>query len=188
VPTIIGISGSLRKGSYNSMLLRAAAAVPAAATIEIASIRDIPLYDADVEAAGIPAAVQALKDRIVATDGLLIVTPEYNNSIPGVVKNAIDWLSRPPADIAKVFRGRPVGLIGATPGQGGTLLSQAAWLPVLRTLGAAPFFEGRLGVSGAGKVFDESGNLVDDRVKERLATFLRGFAAFIDERRAARVP
>src|SRR4026209_3012957 len=115
------------------MLLRAAADVmPEGVSLDIASINDIPLYNADVEAEqGIPAAVQQLKDRIAAADGLLIVTPEYNNSFTGVLKNAIDWLCRPPADIPHVFRGRPVAIMGATPGQGGTLLSQAAWLPVV---------------------------------------------------------
>ena len=92
--TIIGLPGSLRKGSYNLMLLRAAAAaMPAGVSLEIATIRDIPLYDADLESEqGVPTPVQQLKDRIAAADGLLIATPEYNNSMPGVLKNAIDWL------------------------------------------------------------------------------------------------
>ena len=116
--TILGLSGSLRRGSFNSMLLRAAADMaPAGTTIEIGSIEGIPLYNQDVEDQGIPPVVQALKERVIATDGLLLVTPEYNGSIPGVFKNAIDWLSRPAADIPKVFRERPVGVIGATPEQ-----------------------------------------------------------------------
>jgi len=167
------------------MLLRAAvAAVPAGSTIQIESIRDIPLYDGDIEAEqGIPQAVQQLKARIVAADGLLIVTPEYNNSMPGVLKNAIDWLSRPPADIPRVFRGRPVAIMGATPGQGGTLLSQAAWLPVVRTLGMRPWFEGRVNVSGAGKVFDTDGRVADEATRDRVRTFVEGFAAFADSQR-----
>lgn len=83
-----------------------------------------------------PEPVKALKEAIVAADGLLLATPEYNNSIPGVFKNAIDWLSRPPADIKRVFGGMPVALTGASPGGFGTILSQNAWLPVFRTLGA----------------------------------------------------
>jgi NAD(P)H-dependent FMN reductase len=99
------------------MLLRAAAeAMPQGVTVEIASINAIPLYNADEEAEhGIPPPVQQLKDRIAAADGLLIATPEYNNSMPGVVKNAIDWLSRPNSDIPRVFRGLPVGVIGLRP-------------------------------------------------------------------------
>ena len=168
------------------MLLRAAVeAVPAGSTIQIESIRDIPLYDGDVEAEqGIPQAVQQLKARIVAADGLLIVTPEYNNSMPGVLKNAIDWLSRPPADIPRVFRGRPIAIMGATPGQGGTLLSQAAWLPVVRTLGMRPWFEGRVNVSGAGKVFDTDGRVADEAIRDRIRTFVEGFTAFVDSQRS----
>src|ERR1700730_16159032 len=156
---LVGLSGSLRRESYNSMLLRAAAELtPAGTTLEIATICGIPLYDGDVEASeGIPTMVQELKKRIAATDGLLIVTPEYNNSIPGVLKNAIDWLSRPPEDIQNVFGGRPVAVIGATPGQGGTLLAQTAWLPVLRTLGTTPWFGGRMMVSNAERAFDSGG-------------------------------
>ena len=183
--TIIGIAGSLRQGSYNAALLRAAAAAaPAGTTVEIASIRGIPLYDGDFEATeGVPQSVQDLKARIAAGDGLLIATPEYNNSIPGVVKNAIDWLSRPPADIPRVFKGRPVAIMGATPGLGGTGLAQAAWLPIVRTLGMLPWFEGRLMISSAAKVFDASGAIVDDAIRDRVAAFVSGFAAFVADRR-----
>ena len=183
MPHIVGISGSLRRASFNTSLLRAAVELaPAGTTIEIASIAEIPLYNFDVEAAGVPAPVQALKDKVAAADGLLIATPEYNNSIPGVVKNTIDWLSRPPSDVPKIFRDKKVAIMGATPGQGGTLLSQAAWLPILRTLGVDPWFAGRLGVSGADKVFDASGTLIDDGVRERLKKFVEGFAAFCEKR------
>src|SRR5690349_8103680 len=112
--TILGISGALRHGSFNAALLRAAVELaPAGLTIEVASIRDFPLYDGDLEAGpGVPEAVRAVKERIAVADGLLLVTPEYNNSIPGVFKNAIDWLSRPPKDAPRVFGGRPVTLMG----------------------------------------------------------------------------
>ena len=179
MPHIVGISGSLRRGSFNTSLLRAAIEVaPAGTTIEFASIQEVPLYNADVEAAGVPAPVQALKDKVAAAHGLLISTPEYNNSIPGVAKNAIDWLSRPPADVPRIFRNKPIAIMGATPGQGGTILSQAAWLPILATLGTRPWFGGRLRVSGAGKVFDADGKLVDDAIREQLKKFVEGFAAF----------
>lgn len=183
--TIIGISGSLRTASVNSALLRAASELaPAGTTVEIASIRGIPLYDGDLEAAsGVPQVVTDLKDRIAAADGLLLVTPEYNNSIPGVFKNAIDWLSRPASDISRVFGDRPVAVIGATPGRGGTILAQAAWLPVLRTLGTRAWFGGRLMVSGAGKVFDGNGVLVDEGIRSQLQAFMAGYVAFIETRR-----
>jgi len=179
--TIIGLSGSLRRGSYNAALLREAAGLaPAGCMIEIASIREIPLYDADLEAEqGIPQPVAALKDRIAAADGLLLVTPEYNNSIPGVFKNAIDWLSRPASDIGRVFGNKPVGLIGATPGGMGTAFSQTAWLPVLRTLGTRPFFGKILYVSGAGKIFDAQGRLTDNELRERVRVYVEQFAAFV---------
>ena len=177
MPTILGLSGSLRSGSYNTALLRTAAGLmPAGAKLEIATLHGIPLYDGDVEARdGIPAAVQALKDRIVACDALLIASPEYNNSVPGVLKNGIDWLSRPPADIARIFANRPVAILGASPGNFGTTLAQNAWLPVLRTLGTRPWFGGRLMVSRAGQVFNEAGEMVDEKMKGQLQQFLQGF-------------
>jgi len=183
--TIIGLCGSLRRGSFNLMLLRAAIEVtPPGTAIETESIREIPLYDGDVEAEqGLPPSVQRLKDRIAGADGVLIATPEYNNSMPGVLKNAIDWLSRPAADIPRVFRGRPVAVMGATPGPGGTALSQAAWLPVLRTLGMRPWFEGRVLISGAGTVFDRDGRIADASTRDRIRTFVEGFAAFADAQR-----
>lgn len=178
--TIIGISGSLRAASFNGALLRAAAQLmPPDSQLEIATIKGIPLYDGDLETAeGIPQPVEALKDRIANADGLLLATPEYNNGIPGVFKNAIDWLSRPPADIPRVFRDRPVAVIGASPGGFGTILAQDAWLPVLRTLGTRPWFGGRLMVSRAGSVFDAGGNLVDEKIREQLQQFLNGFVEF----------
>jgi NAD(P)H-dependent FMN reductase len=179
---LIGIAGSLRKGSYNAALLRAAAQlVPAGTQVEIASIAGIPLYDGDLESErGIPAPVAALKEQIAAADGLLLVTPEYNNSMPGVLKNAIDWLSRPAQDIEKVFGDKPVAIMGATPGRGGTRLAQNAWLPVLRTLGTRAWFGEQLYVAGAGQVFDAEGRLVDEKVKQLLSKFMEGFAGFVN--------
>ena len=178
---IIGLSGSLRRHSFNRGLLRAAAEVmPEGSVLQIESIAEIPLYDGDVEAAAFPTAVAALKDKIAEADGLLLVTPEYNNGIPGVFKNAIDWLSRPPADAPRVFDGKPVGVIGASSGRFGTLLSQTGWLPVLRTLGANHWSGGRLLVSGASGLFDAEGNLGDPATRDRLRDYLEGFVAHIE--------
>jgi chromate reductase, NAD(P)H dehydrogenase (quinone) len=180
--TIVGIAGSLRQGSLNASLLRAAGELmPEGATLLTGTIRGIPLYDGDVEAGdGIPAAVASLKDAIAAADGLLIATPEYNNSVPGVLKNAIDWLSRPPADIARVFGSKPVALMGASPGGFGTILSQAAWLPVFRTLGAQVWPSGRLLVARAQSVFANDGTLVDVNVRDSLRAFLKRYAEFVE--------
>ncbi len=179
---LLGISGSLRAGSFNTALLRAAQQVAGdGIALEMATLHGIPLYDGDTEArAGEPAAVAALKRQILASDGVLLVTPEYNNGIPGVFKNAIDWLSRtsPVGNIPSVFGGRPFALIGASPGGFGTILSQNHWLPVLKTLGVQLWAGNKLMVSRAGSVFDADGNLVDDKVREQLAGFVQGFAAF----------
>lgn len=179
---IVGMAGSLRSGSFNAALLRAAAEVmPGGSSLEIATIKGIPLYDGDIEEKeGIPPAVQVLKNQIMACDGVLLVTPEYNNSMPGVFKNAIDWLSRPSADIARVFGDRPIAITGASPGGFGTVLSQAAWLPVLRTLGVRPWFGGRLLVSHAGSVFNDAGDLVDQKVKAQLQQFMHDFVNFVE--------
>ena len=177
---LIGIAGSLRTGSINRALLRAAAeSVPGGSSMEIASIRGIPLYDGDLEAAeGVPEAVTRLQDQIAASDGLIIATPEYNNSIPGVLKNALDWLSRPGSEIRRVFGGRPVAIMGASPGGFGTVMSQAAWLPVMRMFGVRLWNGGRMIVSRAGDVFDENGEMIDEEVRERLRTFMKGFVEF----------
>jgi NAD(P)H-dependent FMN reductase len=177
---ILGISGSLRAGSFNTALLRAAQQLAdSSIEFESATLHGIPLYDGDVEARdGIPEAVVALKERIVASDGVLLVTPEYNNGVPGVFKNGIDWLSRPAGEIPRLFGGKPFALIGASPGGFGTILSQNHWLPVLKTLGVDLWAGSRLYVSRAGQAFDANGELVDDKVRAQLAEFVRGFAAF----------
>jgi chromate reductase, NAD(P)H dehydrogenase (quinone) len=185
VTKLIGISGSLRQASYNSALLRnAAGLMPENGELVVETIRGIPLYDGDVEVnEGIPERVRELKEVIAAADGLLLVTPEYNNSIPGVFKNAIDWLSRPDSDIRRVFGSKPVAVIGASPGGFGTILSQNAWLPVLRTLRADFWAGGRLMVSRAQAVFNQDGTFADQRIEEQLRKYLEGFTAYV---RAAR--
>lgn len=178
---LLGISGSLRKGSYNTALLNAAIARASGnVTLSAGTIQGIPLYDGDLEAAeGIPPAVQVLKDQIEAADGVILFTPEYNNSIPGVFKNAIDWLSRPSSDIAKVFGNRPFAIAGTSPGNFGTQLSQNAWLTVLHTLGARTWSGKRLMIPRAGEVFDAEGRVVDEATAKRLDGFVAGFAEFV---------
>ena len=178
--TIVGISGSTRRGSFNSALLRAlASAAPQDAQVRIESIAAIPLYNGDEEAEhGVPEPVARLKEAIAAAHALLLVTPEYNNSIPGVAKNAIDWCTRPPKDVPRVFGGKPVAIAGASPGGFGTVLSQNAWLPVFRTIGA-DLYPGKLLVSRAGSVFDGNGDITDAAVKENVAKFMTGFLAYV---------
>jgi len=174
---ILGIPGSLRKESYNAALLRAAAGlVPDECTINVASIRELPLYDGDLETAvGPPAVVAAFKQRILAADGLILASPEYNHSIPGVFKNAVDWASRPPS----AFGGKPVAVMGATPGRMGTILAQSAWLPVLRVLGMRLYVGKSLMISGAAEVFADDGRITDETILDKLREFVCGFAGFV---------
>ncbi|MCK5273579.1 MAG: NAD(P)H-dependent oxidoreductase [Alphaproteobacteria bacterium] len=177
---IIGLSGSLRKGSFNTALLHVAAEVaPAGCTVRAESIRGIPLYDADLEASDPPAAVTDLQAKIEAADGLLLVSPEYNQSIPGVFKNAIDWLSSFPLGGDKIFRGLPVGLVGVSAMWSGTLGAQTAWLPVFRRLAMKPYMGATLYVGGARDKFDVGGSLTDSHTREALAGWMAGFADFV---------
>ena len=177
---LIGLSGSLRRGSYNSAVLRAAASMmPADSELHIESIAGIPLYHGDEEAEhGVPEGVSRLKEAIAAADGLLLVSPEYNNGVPGVAKNAIDWLSRPASDIARVFGAKPVAIAGASPGGFGTILAQNAWLPVFRTLGA-DLWTGRLLVSRAGGLVDANAEIADAATRENIRKFMAGFVAYV---------
>ncbi|NDR57876.1 NADPH-dependent FMN reductase [Aliiruegeria sabulilitoris] len=176
--TIFGLSGSLRRASFNASLLQAAKAqMPPGTELKIGSIADVPLYNADVESEGVPEPVLHLREQIAAADGLLLVTPEYNNGIPGVFKNALDWIGSGPG--ADVFKGKPVAVIGASPGGFGTIMAQTQWLQVLRALQARQYHEGRLLVSGARKLFNDHGTLTDDATTERLAAFLDGFVISI---------
>lgn len=177
---LLCLSGSLRRESFNTKLCHEISTVAGEGVdVAVATLHGIPLYNADDEAAdGLPSAVAALKEKVVACDGLLLSTPEYNNGIPGVFKNAIDWLSRPTSDIGRVFGGKPVALIGASTGGFGTVNAQTAWLPVLRMLKVQPWFGGAFRLSKAASAFDDDGRLADDAQREQLRAFLAGFAAF----------
>lgn len=182
---LAAISGSLRKKSFNTALLHTAVELaPQGVEIVAETIHGVPLYDADVEASeGIPPKVALLKDLIAGADGLILFTPEYNNSMPGVFKNAVDWLSTPSDDADRVFKGKPVALAGASRSGFGTILSQNAWLSVLRTLKTDTWFEGRLMISRAQTVFDADGKLTDERTRQNLSDFIEGFAAYVAGRR-----
>ncbi|UJJ32260.1 NADPH-dependent FMN reductase [Halopseudomonas maritima] len=178
MPRILALSGSLRAGSYNTQLARLASTLaPPGTTVDVATLHGIPLYDADLEEhSGIPAAVEQLKQQILACDGLLLVTPEYNNGIPGVMKNGIDWLSR--ADRTAIFSDRPVCVIGATPGGWGTLSAQSAWLPTLRMLGTREYHGHKVLLSHAASVFSD-GAPKDETLERTLAELLTGFSDYI---------
>jgi chromate reductase, NAD(P)H dehydrogenase (quinone) len=187
---IVGICGSTRKGSFNAAVLRAASSeMPADTELRIESISAIPLYNGDDEAEhGVPETVTRLKDAIMAADGLLLVSPEYNNSIPGVAKNAIDWLSRPPSDIGKVFGNKPVAIAGASPSGFGTMLAQSAWLPVFKTLGAQVWAGGRLLVSRANTVVNDKGEISDAAARDSIRKFVQGFVAFVATQQRVKSP
>jgi chromate reductase, NAD(P)H dehydrogenase (quinone) len=172
---ILGIAGSHRVGSYNRALLRVAHEVaPIGMEIEEFDIRDLPFYDGDVEAAGDPAAVSALKEAIRVADGLLIATPEYNRGVPGVLKNAIDWASRPP--LASPLTGKPVAIIGASTGRGGTARAQEQLRSALEYSRARVLEQPELLVPEAYMSFDENGRLVHEATREDLAELLAALA------------
>ncbi|TBN42533.1 NAD(P)H-dependent oxidoreductase [Paracoccus subflavus] len=176
---ILGLSGSLRRASINTGLLRAARdAAPDGVDVVIGDISGVPLYNGDLETAhGTPPAVARLVEQLAQADGLLLATPEYNNGIPGVFKNAIDWMSR--GDGLALFVGKPVAVIGASPGGFGTTQAQSHWWPVLRTLRTRPWWDGRLMVSRAGGLFDADGSLTDDKTRQMVADFIVGFSASV---------
>jgi chromate reductase len=168
---LLGIAGSLRHGSYNRGLLRAAAEVlPAGVSLETYSLDDIPLFNADVLALGDPPPVRELKERIWAADALLIATPENNYSIPGVLKNAIDWVSRPMK--TSCLRGKPIGIVGASTGEGGTIRAQHALRQVFVLTDSLVMAQPELRVAGAAQKFDAEGTLLDAELRHRLATFV----------------
>ena len=168
---ILGIAGSLRAGSHNKALLRAARELAPAGTefVEF-DVRHLPHYDGDVEAAGDPERVAAFKDAIREADALLIATPEYNRGLPGVLKNAIDWASRPP--LAYPLARKPVAIMGASTGLGGTARAQQQLRDALEFPGAIVVEEPEVLVREAFMRFDEDGELADDEVRAEIAALL----------------
>jgi len=174
---ILGLSGSLRSGSHNTALLRAAAlSLPSGAELEVFDgLRDLPPYDADLDTPEAePAAVARLREAIGDADGVLISTPEFNGSIPGVLKNALDWASRPFPDNA--FKGKPVAVVGASTGLFGAIWAQAETKKVLGIVGA-DVLDGELPVGQAGGAFGDDGHLVEPDLRSALAELLGVLAA-----------
>jgi chromate reductase, NAD(P)H dehydrogenase (quinone) len=168
---VLGLSGSLREQSYNRGLLRAAQEVaPPGMEIEVFDLHGIPVYDGDVERLGDPGPVKALKLAIDRADAVLIATPEYNYGIPGGLKNAIDWASRPPR--YSVLDGKPVAVMGASTGIGGTANAQAQLRQTLMYPGAQTMPEPEVLVSKARDRFDAEGNLVDEETRESVHKLL----------------
>jgi chromate reductase, NAD(P)H dehydrogenase (quinone) len=168
---VLGIAGSLRAGSYNRGLLRAARELlPVGVQLEEHDLRGLPFYDGDVEAAGDPQPVIDLKEAIASADALLIATPEYNRGVPGVLKNAVDWASRP--TLASPLAGKPVAIVGASTGLGGTARAQQHLRDALEFPRALVLDEPRVLVPEAFLRFDERGDLVDEAVREELADLL----------------
>jgi len=182
---VLALGGSLRERSFNRALLHEAAGLaPAGAELDLSAVGvvgSLPLFNQDVlDRHGAPPEVTRLKDALRTADGLLIATPEYNWGVPGFLKNAIDWASRPSSDIPHVFGDLPVALIGAG-GGAGTRIAQSAWLPVFRYLRMRPWSRHTLYVERARERFDEHGRLSDEATRDQLRDVVAAFAAHCRE-------
>lgn len=181
---VLGISGSLRRDSYNSALLRAAAErLPAGAElVEFERLREIPPYDADAELGGTPDAVRELREAMRQADAVLIATPEYNHSIPGVLKNALDWASRPAGQSA--LMGKPAAVIGASTGMFGAVWAQAETRKVLSALGGR-ILEAELPVARAQELYAGGDLMLPPELSEQLRSMLADLAAAVEDLREA---
>ncbi|MGA2790569.1 MAG: NAD(P)H-dependent oxidoreductase [Candidatus Bathyarchaeia archaeon] len=174
---ILGIAGSLRKNSFNKQLLQAATKLlPKAAQLELFGIDDIPLYNQDVEVSGIPEAVKRFKERIESADAILIATPEYNHSYPGILKNAIDWGSRPYGQNS--FNGKPVAVISASPGTFGGVGAQDQLKQVLLALNMHLVSQPAVIVTSAHDKIDSDGNLTDPITTQFFTQLLANLVEF----------
>jgi chromate reductase len=172
--SVLGFAGSLRQGSYNKAALRAAVELaPAGMTIETFDLAPIQPYNEDVKQRGFPPPEQELRERIRAADALLIVTPEYNRGVPGVLKNAIDWVSRPPD---QPFNGKPTAILGASPGMIGTAVAQYDLRRCLGVLNALVMNTPSMMIGQASEKFDEQGRLTDQPTREILGKLLDALA------------
>ena len=170
---IVGIAGSLRKGSYNAAALRAAKELaPSGMSIDIFDIAPIPLYNEDVKQQGFPAPVADLRRRVKEADGLLLVTPEYNYSVSGVLKNTIDWISRPPE---QPFDGKPIAIMGASQGALGTARGQYHLRQMFIFLNAHVLNRPEVMITQAQNKFDAEGKLTDQPTRDLIAQLLTSF-------------
>ena len=175
---VLGICGSLRKGSLNRSLLRAASEeMPEGMSLQLRDLHDIPLYNDDLYQPGPPESVQRFRADIAAADALIICSPEYNFSISGVLKNAIDWASRPPNP---PLDGKPLALMGCSPGMLGTVRGQLATRQVCIFTNMVPMNKPELFVAKAHEKFDSEGRLTDAETRQKLRTFLVAFRAWIE--------
>jgi chromate reductase len=174
---VLGISGSLRKASFNTALLRAAVErAPAGMTIETADISAIPPFNDDVFKLGLPAPVEKLRAQVAGAQALLIATPEYNFSIPGVLKNAIDWASRPPN---QPFAGKPLAIMGASGAMGGTMRAQYHLRQVAVFLDMQVVNKPEIFVRSAANAFDAEGKLIDETASKLVRELLESLAKFV---------
>jgi chromate reductase, NAD(P)H dehydrogenase (quinone) len=179
---VIGVAGSLRAGSYNRALLRAAQEMaPDALRIEVADLIDLPMFNADVDARGTPAAVTELRILIRDADALLLVTPEYNHGVPGVLKNAIDWLSQPLR--GNVLEGKPTAIMGASTGLAGTARAQSQLRQSFVLTNTPVMLQPEVLVGRAQERFDTGGRLTDEPTRRFLGLFLDQFAAWLVRQR-----
>jgi chromate reductase len=175
---VLGFAGSLRRDSYNRALLRAAIELaPEDVAIATFDLAEIPLYNGDVEAEGDPDSVARFKQAISAADGVLMVTPEYNHGVPGVMKNAIDWASRPPQGAA--LSRKPVALLGASPGITGSARGQSQLRQAFEFTNSYCMPQPEILVFRANEKFDAEGRLTDERTRQNLAKFLAAFRDWI---------
>jgi chromate reductase, NAD(P)H dehydrogenase (quinone) len=179
---VLGFAGSLRKGSFNRMLLRAAVELaPPGVTIDTFELDAIPLYNGDVEAQGDPEPVAEWKDAIRRADAILVATPEYNYGVPGVLKNAIDWASRPPGKA--VLNGKPAAIMGASPGGFGTTRAQLQLRQAFVFTQTLAVPQPEVLVAKAHEKFDADGRLTDEPTRRFVRLLLEALAAWTERLR-----
>lgn len=176
---LLGIPGSLREHSFNRALIKAAQDVaPEGVEVTMFLLHDIPLYNADVEEQGVPEAVQRLRDAIDSADGVLFATPQYNRSVPGVLKNAIDWASRPAR--AGCLVGKPAAIIGATSGMSAVAFARSDLRRILEVCSMTVLPDLEIGLTESANHIQE-GQVVSDEVREEVRAILDAFVAFIQQ-------